>query len=93
MDAQTATRMNVENKGVIIQSVIAGSPAAKAGITTGDIIVKADGQDVESPDSLQSMVKSKNVGDTMELEIVRSGQTETIKVVLEEKPAETSRQP
>lgn len=90
LDEQTAARLNVEARGVMVHSVIEASPAAKAGLMAGDIILKADGQDVNAAEELQTLVKEKRVGDGMELEIWRGGATQTIRVVLEEKPAHNS---
>lgn len=93
MDAKTAQRMNVDNKGVIVRSVIDASPAAKAGVKPLDIIIKADGQDVDSPEALQDLVKAKKVGDSVGLQIIRSGQTMSIAVTLEEKPVSALKKP
>ncbi len=68
-------------------SIIANSPAAKAGLKEGDIITKIDGIDINEDNSLVSVVGRKGVGDEVTLTIVRDDKTQSIKVKLEASPA------
>ena len=92
-------------KGVILTSVQAGSPAAEAGLqggtrsvvvdgTTytvgGDVITKADGRQLESADELRDIVTSKDPGDKLSLEVHRDGSTETVTVALGSQPPNAS---
>ena len=49
-----------------------GSPADKAGIQAGDIIVEADGTVITSTSQLISILQSKNVGDTASIKLYRA---------------------
>jgi serine protease Do len=78
--------------GVLVQrganpsdlAVIPGSPADKAGIVENDIILEIDGIKLTSDRSLASIIRTKNVGDTVTLKISSKGKEKTVKVTLEE---------
>ena len=72
--------------GAYVRGVDDYSPAEKAGIKIGDIIIEADGQTVESMDDLNKIKNSHQIGDTMTLKIYRSGQEETVELTLAEQP-------
>lgn len=74
--------------GLYVVSISQNSGAEKAGIMQGDVIVKADGQTVTTMDELNEIRDTHKAGETLELTVVRSGQTMTVKVTLgEEKPS------
>ncbi|MDQ3014791.1 MAG: trypsin-like peptidase domain-containing protein [bacterium] len=78
--------------GVLVSSdanqpaVIAGSPAAKAGIKADDIILQFDGINLTSERQLATVIRSKKVGDTIPVKILRAGSEQTLEVTLEEYP-------
>lgn len=57
--------------GAYISAVEAGSPAEKAGLQVGDIIVEKDGTVITSSDEILSLVGAMNVNDTMTLTVYR----------------------
>ncbi len=59
-------------KGAYVTGVEADSPAAKAGIATGDIIVEADGTVVSGTSQLIEVLQSKNAGDQVTVKFYRS---------------------
>jgi serine protease Do len=69
--------------GAVVSQVEANSPGGKAGLKTGDVIVKLNGQTVTDAGELQMEVGQKRPGDTIQLEVLRDGKTETIPVTLE----------
>ncbi len=69
------------------QAVIAGSPAAKAGLQSGDIIVAVDGQKIDATHPLDLMLVSYAPGDTIHLQVLRGSQTLDISVTLGVRPA------
>lgn len=59
--------------GVLVTNVLEDSPAAEAGIKSGDIIVEADGKTTRSTAQLRSRIGIKEVGDKVRLKILRDG--------------------
>lgn len=70
-------------KGVLVNSVISGSPAEKAGIKAQDVITAVNGKEVKSPANLSQTVLGYKVGDTIKVTINRSGQSQELSVTLE----------
>jgi serine protease Do len=73
--------------GVYVSKVNSSSPAATAGIQAGDIITKFDGNEVSTMEGLQSKLKNKRAGDTVEITLQRQQANgdfneETVKVTL-----------
>ena len=68
--------------GARIAEVMAGSPAAKAGIVAGDTIIGIDGKSVNSADELIVAVRAKQPGDSVKLLLSANGSKRTVKVVL-----------
>lgn len=66
-------------------AVVAGSPAEKAGIVEGDIIISVNGTDITSDHSLAGLLSKYNPGDTVTLKLRHDGETKDVKVVLEER--------
>lgn len=58
-------------EGVLINDLVEDSPAEKAGLQPGDIILKIDGEKVKTSQDLQSKIVLKRAGDDVELEIWR----------------------
>ena len=71
-----------ENTGALVASVTPDSPAAKAGIQDGDVILKFDGKDVTTMRGLPRMVAQTPIGKDVEVEYLRKGQRKTAKVAL-----------
>ena len=72
---------NLDGAGLYITSVTSEN-AIKAGLQELDKIVKADGKDIESFEDLQDVLKSHEFGDSVELELLRDGETVNASVVL-----------
>ncbi len=72
--------------GVLIVDVDSNSPAARAGLQKGDIILKVDGQDVTDSAVVQLMVGRHKVGDRVRFEIERANRRRNIDVTTVELP-------
>lgn len=72
--------------GAYVRSVEDYSPAEKAGLKIGDIIIKADGKEVKTMDELNDIKNSHNIGDTITLTILRDGDEKEVSVTLAEQP-------
>lgn len=76
-----ASRFGIEgNRGVLITQVQEGSPAAKADLQVGDVILQFAGKDVSSPRELQNLVERHEPGSTQEVVISREGKRQTLQV-------------
>lgn len=71
--------------GVLVGSVEADSPAAKAGIEVGDIITRSDGEKVESVSDLTRMVRVKKAGDSVKIEVSRNRAIKTLTATVAER--------
>ncbi len=74
-----------DGRGVLIDTVSDESPAAAAGLRAGDLIVALDGKDVESTTALRRMIRERDGGAVVSIEIVRAGRTDTVSATLGEK--------
>ncbi len=63
-------------------AIVSGSPAAKANLQEGDIIVKVNNDDVTTKNNLSSLIGRYNVGDTVTLTFIRDGKQQTAQVTL-----------
>ncbi len=84
-DARQYYGLNIE-KGILVTKVIPGSPAAKAGMKQGDVVVKLDGQDINALGDLRRALDLHKPGDEVTVELVRSGQSMTVTATLVEAP-------
>jgi serine protease Do len=88
LDRSTKVMLNIpqELKGAFIESVIEGSPAEKAGLKPGDIIVRMDDKEVkEAEDVMETMIKKK-VGEELVLRVWRGGKEIALRAKLGEQP-------
>ena len=59
--------------GVVVAEVLAGSPAEKAGLLAGDIIVSLDSEPMDDITQLSAAIKLRRPGETVELAVKRNG--------------------
>jgi serine protease Do len=64
-----------DNKGALVAQVLPGSPAEKAGIQQGDVIVEFDGKAVAESKDLPQIVASTPVGKSVDVKLWRNGKT------------------
>ena len=84
----TATADGVTRRGAEVQEVTDGSPAADAGIRSGDVIVAIDGHAVGGAESLTAFVRERAAGAKSALTVVRDGKTLELDVTLATRPAD-----
>ena len=86
VDAGTAEAFGLDRpQGVLINNVLPNTPGAKANLKEGDIVLSVDGQPVNRPNHLQSLVARKHPGDTITLAVRRNTENLTIRVTLSER--------
>lgn len=88
-DAQKELKREQET-GLLIMGVEKNSPAAAAGLIVGDVIVGFAGQSVADHDELLMQLNSGVVGKAIDLEVLRGGKPEVVKVAIgeQEQPSE-----
>jgi serine protease Do len=78
-----AESLGLENThGALVAQVAAKSPAAQAGIEAGDVITTFNGKPLKDQSSLPTLVADTPVGDTVPVEVVRHGKTQTLEVTV-----------
>ncbi|HEX7393683.1 MAG TPA: PDZ domain-containing protein [Anaerolineaceae bacterium] len=88
-------RFGVPNgvSGLVVNSVVSGGPADKAGIKAGDVVTKLDGNAVTNANEFVAALGAKKVGDTVTLTITPQGSTQSsdVTVTLGENPQTTGK--
>ncbi len=72
--------------GALVASVTPKSPAARAGLKTGDLLVAVDGQPVDDPNAFDYRFATKALGGQAHLGVMRSGRESRLAVALESAP-------
>ena len=72
--------------GALVASVAADSPAARAGIKTGDVIASVDGTEVDDPTAFNYRFATKPLGSTAQLGVIRQGHSIVVPVALQSLP-------
>ncbi len=72
--------------GVYVQSVVAGGPAAQAGLQAGDVITEINGQSITSSDTIVDITFNKKPGDVVTVNYLRNGQPGTASITLGSQP-------
>ena len=84
-----------DKKGALVSQVMPGSPAEKAGIEQGDVILEFDGKAIAESKDLPQLVASTQVGKSVDVKVYRNGKTidREVKVSAMEETAEASTTP
>lgn len=90
MDADMARALKVpaETKGVVVNQVYPGFPAAQAGLQPEDVITALDGKALGSSEELIRAVGARRPGQKMEVTLLRAGKEKKLSVTLAERPEE-----
>ena len=83
-DSEAKTLGLPSTKGAIVSQVQPDSPASRAGLQPGDVIVSFNGKQVESADQLTRLVTATKPGTSVPVEIYRNGQEQTLNATIEE---------
>jgi serine protease Do len=78
------------SRGALVSDVTKGSPAEKAGIGRGDVILEFNGKEVTSVGGLRNMVSQSRAGAEVSVKILRGGKEYTLKAVVAELPKEAA---
>jgi serine protease Do len=87
VEGTLAKVLNVPSgQGAIVNDVLSGSPAAKAGVQSQDVILDFNGQKVGGTKELQGIVERLDVGKTYSMTLIRDGKQMTLPVTVEAMP-------
>jgi serine protease Do len=91
VNPKIAKQLSLKNaKGALVSDVVAGSPAAGAGIQTGDVITQFDGKAVDNNTALRNRVAETPVGKTVAVEVLRNNKPFTLNIRIAEQPKDMS---
>jgi Do/DeqQ family serine protease len=83
-DLRQAFNLKIGQRGVLVTGVDDDSPADKAGLKAGDIIVDIDGEPTNSPGQLHSQIGVKAIGDKINIDAIRDGNKKTFRATVAE---------
>ena len=75
-----------DDRGALVQEVVSGGPAERAGIRPGDIIVELGGKKITSMDGLIATLIQRRVGETISIAYLRDGKRQTARITLAARP-------
>ncbi|MCP2620356.1 PDZ domain-containing protein, partial [Candidatus Aminicenantes bacterium AC-334-K16] len=73
-----------EGRGLLVSRVEEDSPAARAGLRVGDVIIRADGRRVETVEALSRIIQQKEEGERIEIEFLRDKKKKKVEVEVAE---------
>lgn len=80
--------INSVPQGAYIQEAIKGSAADKAGLKTGDIITKIEGQAVDSETKISEIISNKKIGDNINFTVWNDNEERSVTATLQELPSQ-----
>ena len=89
IDQDLASAMKLGSlKGILISEVMDAGPGAKAGLKSGDVVLKLNGQPMDSTGEFRNAVAAAGAGASVKIELVRDGKPVALDAKLGELPAE-----
>jgi serine protease Do len=79
-----------EGTGLLIEKIEEGGPAEEAGLRVGDVIVRADGERLESTQELSELIQDKKEGDKVKIEFIRDKKKRSVEVEVKEEETNLS---
>lgn len=76
-----------QTRGIVVLDVVKGGPAARAGITPGDVITMVDGTALETVEAFLAALRPHAPGDTVTVTLLRDGKRQEAKVTLSNRPS------
>ncbi len=75
-----------DGQGILVRSLMPDGPAAKAGISTNDIILRLADQPIGTPEDLSDSVSKRSPNDIVTVELIHKGEVKTIEITLAKRP-------
>ena len=79
-------------RGVHLKSIRNDTPAARGGLSDGDILLSIDGSPVDRPNQVQTVIYSRDPGELVTLEIIRQGESLRLSIELGERESDLERE-
>jgi len=87
VDDRTARGLDIETRqGALVSDIVDGSPAENSGLQVSDVIIEMNGKRINNHQHLISLVASADVGEKVELTVIRDGKEKQIEVELGKRP-------
>lgn len=80
--AAAALALPAQTQGILISQILAGSPAAQAGLKVNDVITKINDQQIDGTHPVSSVLLHTRPGDKVKLTIIRDGKQQTVDLTL-----------
>jgi serine protease Do len=94
LDEKLAEQFNMkEPEGALVSFVEKDSPADKAGIKRGDVIIEVDGKAIPAPGTLYKVVADLIVGEEVTVKVIRGGDTKELTIKVAARPDEEAKKP
>jgi serine protease Do len=88
LDAEVAERLKLKDGGVVIAEVYDKTPADKAGLKAGDIVIAINGKPVRDGSALQRIIATLPLDKAIDVDVLRADKNERLTIVVEEQPAD-----
>ena len=75
--------------GLVVEAILPGSPAEKAGLLRHDVLLAFGDQELVNPEQLLALVRRRHKGDDVVLKVMSQATLKEVRVVLDEGPVET----
>jgi putative serine protease PepD len=82
-----SSKPSTTGQGAAVADVIAGAPAASAGVLPGDIVTRVGGKPVLAPEDISTAIENRRPGDAIDIQVQRAGAPRTFRVTLGTRPA------
>lgn len=90
INAQFAKALDLKSTdGVIVNQIEANSPASRAGVKEGDVIVEFDGKSVKNSLTLRNQVAATKPGSKVSMKVLRDGDEKRLSIILDERGGTT----
>jgi membrane-associated protease RseP (regulator of RpoE activity) len=91
MSEQLAAFFGVEaGRGVLVKEVLEDTPAARAGIQAGDVLMRVGDEEIGSPSDVRGALRDAEAGDSLRIDVLRRGARQSFDVVIEKAAPEAS---
>ncbi|HPR18206.1 MAG TPA: Do family serine endopeptidase [Candidatus Cloacimonadota bacterium] len=88
IDADLRSSLKLDKvKGVLVSKVEDDTPADKASLKRGDVIIEFDGQEIENVAKFRILIANSSIDTKYQLKVIRDGKEKTLSVKLEPRPA------